>query len=263
MAKRMASVIKSDLMVLPYAMLITRLYKDVLTIQPYPTTNIHYLVDHVMVPLTEGRAHSLMVDGKRPHPQTTSSSSSSQSQVPEQNEVDLVDNFTLDLPVVAGTIYSKGRVPSSEVLLPPPRKLARTNIIDISSNESSPIQANNLILTTLTTTLALSLIPPNASQTLTPQPIEASPLAPQALLFSTLPSSPHPYLNPLDDLPPISMNPPPHPLDQSNKQTPLRIILMNSELSSTTNLSRRGNRLYAQTEPYMYQEKILEEIGQL
>ncbi|GJU85462.1 hypothetical protein Tco_1293008 [Tanacetum coccineum] len=54
MAKRMASVIKSDLVVLPYAMLLTRLYKHVLTIQPYLTTDLHYLMDHVMVPLKVG-----------------------------------------------------------------------------------------------------------------------------------------------------------------------------------------------------------------
>ncbi|GKC61216.1 hypothetical protein Tco_1088814 [Tanacetum coccineum] len=95
----------------------------------------------------------------------------------------------------------------------PPRKLAKTNIIDISSNESSPLQANNHISTTLTTTLALSLTPPNASQTLPSQPIEASPLAPRSLLFSTPPSPPHPYLNSLEDLPPRSLNPPPPPLD--------------------------------------------------
>ncbi|GJV01205.1 hypothetical protein Tco_1334774, partial [Tanacetum coccineum] len=60
-----------------------------------------------------------------------------------------------------------------------PRKLARINVIDISPNESSPLRENNLLATTITTTLALSLTPPNASQTLPTQPIEASPLAPQ------------------------------------------------------------------------------------
>ncbi|GKC73423.1 hypothetical protein Tco_1119306 [Tanacetum coccineum] len=97
----------------------------------------------------------------------------------------------------------------------PPRKLARTNVIYISSNKSSPLQENNLISTTITTTLSLSLTPPKASQTSPSQPIEASPLAPRTLLFSTPPSLPHPYLNSLDDLPPRSANPPPPPLDQS------------------------------------------------
>nr|GEW99103.1 hypothetical protein [Tanacetum cinerariifolium] len=110
MAKRMASVIKIDLLVLPYGMLLTRLYRHVLTIQPRSITNTHYLVYHVMVPLTEGRAHRLMVDEKRPHPQTSSGSSSSPSPTPSQGKVDLVENFTLDpvvycdqlLPIVGG-----------------------------------------------------------------------------------------------------------------------------------------------------------------
>ncbi|GJW71905.1 hypothetical protein Tco_0128822 [Tanacetum coccineum] len=76
-AKRMASVFKSDLMVLPYAMIRTRLYRHVLAMEPRPTTDAHYLVDHVMVPLIKGRSHRFMVDGKRPHPQTSSGSSSS------------------------------------------------------------------------------------------------------------------------------------------------------------------------------------------
>ncbi|GKD54434.1 hypothetical protein Tco_1287821 [Tanacetum coccineum] len=71
----------------------------VLTNQPYPTTNMHYLVDHIMVPLTEGRAHRIMVDGKRPHPQTSLGSSSSQSPTLTQREVDPMDNYTLDLVV--------------------------------------------------------------------------------------------------------------------------------------------------------------------
>ncbi|GJT88955.1 hypothetical protein Tco_1070672, partial [Tanacetum coccineum] len=96
MAKRMASVFKSDLMVLPYAMLLTRLYRHVLTMEPRPTTDVHYLVNHFMIPLTEGRAHRFMVDGKRPYLQTSSGSLSSQSQTPNQGEIDPVDNFTLN-----------------------------------------------------------------------------------------------------------------------------------------------------------------------
>ncbi|GKB21891.1 hypothetical protein Tco_0855814 [Tanacetum coccineum] len=48
----------------------------------------------------------------------------------------------------------------------PPRKIARTNVIDIFSNEPSPLQENNLISTTITTTLALSPTLPNSSQSL-------------------------------------------------------------------------------------------------
>ncbi|GJZ31928.1 putative reverse transcriptase domain-containing protein, partial [Tanacetum coccineum] len=87
-----------DLMVLPYGMLLTRLFIVcfVLTIQPCSVTNTHYLVDHVMIPFTEGQAHRFMVDGKRPHPQTSLGSSSSLSPTPTQGEVDPVDNFTFD-----------------------------------------------------------------------------------------------------------------------------------------------------------------------
>ncbi|GJW61134.1 hypothetical protein Tco_0110469 [Tanacetum coccineum] len=50
MAKRMASVIKSDLMVLSYGMLLTRLYRHAHTMEPCPTKDARYLIDHVMVP---------------------------------------------------------------------------------------------------------------------------------------------------------------------------------------------------------------------
>ncbi|GJX65816.1 hypothetical protein Tco_0300159 [Tanacetum coccineum] len=106
----MASAIKSDLMVLPYGMLLTHLYRCVLSTQPIAITDIHYLVDHVMVPLIEGRAHRFMVDGKRPHPQSSSGSSSFPSQTPTQQEVDSVDNFTLD-PILA--LSRKVSVPSA------------------------------------------------------------------------------------------------------------------------------------------------------
>ncbi|GKA68072.1 hypothetical protein Tco_0767989 [Tanacetum coccineum] len=127
-----------------------------------------------------------------------------------------------------------------------PRKVTKTTIIDISSNESSPLQANNLIPTTLTTTLALSLTLPNASQTLPSQLIDTSPLEPQALIFSSPPTSPHPYLNNIRDLPLRSSNPLPLPLlDQINNQILLYNNHMDFELSfPPTNLSRIGNRTF-------------------
>ncbi|GKC99698.1 hypothetical protein Tco_1169973 [Tanacetum coccineum] len=97
--------------------------------------------------------------------------------------------------------------------------MARTNVINISSNESSPIQENNPITATLNTTLALSIIPPHISQLPPNQPIEVSLLAPIALVFSTLPSTPfnpYPNLNSLEYLPPRSTNPSPPSLDQAN-----------------------------------------------
>nr|GEV90886.1 hypothetical protein [Tanacetum cinerariifolium] len=59
--KRMASVVKHDISSLPYGMLLTRLYRHVQTIQPCPVTDAHFLTDHVMVPLTEGREKKLSI----------------------------------------------------------------------------------------------------------------------------------------------------------------------------------------------------------
>nr|GFC28272.1 hypothetical protein [Tanacetum cinerariifolium] len=76
-------------------MLLARLFEHVRTTHPYAISDLHHLVDHVMIPLTEGQALRIMHDGKRPHPQTPSESSRSPS--PAQNqENDLVDNYTLD-----------------------------------------------------------------------------------------------------------------------------------------------------------------------
>ncbi|GJX77131.1 hypothetical protein Tco_0323942 [Tanacetum coccineum] len=71
MAKRMASMIKSDSMV--------------------------SIWNASHSPLKA--SHQFMVDGKRPHPQTSLGSSSSPSQTPTQGKIDPVDNFTPD-PVV-------------------------------------------------------------------------------------------------------------------------------------------------------------------
>ncbi|GJW35735.1 hypothetical protein Tco_0058655 [Tanacetum coccineum] len=241
-AKRMASVIKSDFIMLPYAMLLTRLYRHVLSIHPYLTPNIHILVDHVMVPLTEGRANRIMTDVKRPYPQNTSESSSLPSPTPNKEENDL-----RPVPSAAKDGSFVQMEPSMSVL-----------------QKSFMRFGNNLTTTTITTTLALSLTLPNASQTLPSQPIEASPLAPRTLLFSTPPSSPHPFLNSLDEIPPRSTNPPPLPLNPAYYQTLPHTTLMDFEPSiSPTNLSRRSNRMFAQPEPFMSQEQMLKEMGQL
>ncbi|GJR19391.1 hypothetical protein Tco_0967918 [Tanacetum coccineum] len=102
----------------------------------------------------------------------------------------------------------------------PPRKVPRTDFIDLSLNESSPIK-NIPINTTLDTILALTIPPPIISQTILSQGTNVSPLAPRALVFSTPPSSPlepHPYLATLDDLPPRNSNLPPPSLPQGHSQ---------------------------------------------
>ncbi|GKC42446.1 hypothetical protein Tco_1060168 [Tanacetum coccineum] len=94
----------------------------------------------------------------------------------------------------------------------------------------------------ISTTLALSITPPNASQTLHSQPIEPLPLAPRALIFTSPPTSPHLYLNNIEESPPRSSNPPPFPsLDQINNQTfPYSDPMEYEPFFPPTNLSRRG-----------------------
>nr|GEU54422.1 hypothetical protein [Tanacetum cinerariifolium] len=108
--------------------------------------------------------------------------------------------------------------------------MPRTNFINLSSNETSPIQNHSintaqplhLINTILDTTLALTIPPSTISQTILTQGIDVSPLDPRALVFSTPLSSPiesHSYLTTLDDLSPRNSNPPPLSLSQSFSQT--------------------------------------------
>ncbi|GJX51912.1 hypothetical protein Tco_0280281 [Tanacetum coccineum] len=102
-AKRIESVTQSDVMVLPYGMLLTRLYRHVHTTHLYAISDLHDLVDHIMIPLIEGKAHMIVIDRKRPHPQIPSESSGQPSPTPHQEqENDLVDNYTLD-----PTVYMK------------------------------------------------------------------------------------------------------------------------------------------------------------
>ncbi|GKD34930.1 hypothetical protein Tco_1250439 [Tanacetum coccineum] len=148
-----------------------------------------------------------------------------------------------------------------------PRKLARISVIDISSNESSRIQQNNLITTTLNTTLSLSITPPMNSQTAPTRPIEVSPLAPQALVFLTPPNSPiepHPYVNSLDELPPRNSNPPPPPLTQDITQTlPQHTPIDFEPFFPPINLIRRGNRMSAQPKPFINRDQVFQELGQI
>ncbi|GJZ71966.1 hypothetical protein Tco_0635817 [Tanacetum coccineum] len=66
--KRMESVTRSDVMVLPYGILLTRLFEHVRTTHPIAISDLHYLSNHVMVPLTEAKTHMIMIKGKMPHP---------------------------------------------------------------------------------------------------------------------------------------------------------------------------------------------------
>nr|GEX24754.1 hypothetical protein [Tanacetum cinerariifolium] len=65
-AKRMVSVTKSADMTLPYGMLLTRLFEHVHVNHRYSFSNEFYLVDHVMIPLSDKRVFRFKDNGKRP-----------------------------------------------------------------------------------------------------------------------------------------------------------------------------------------------------
>ncbi|GJR39729.1 hypothetical protein Tco_1215413 [Tanacetum coccineum] len=104
------------------------------------------------------------------------------------------------------------------------------------------------------------------SQTTPTQPIETSPLAPKALIFSTLPGlpiEPHPYLNSMEDFPCRSSNPLPPPPSQGFTQTLPQPTPMDFEpFFSPINLSRRGSRMSPQPEPILSRDQVLQELGQ-
>ncbi|GJU01892.1 hypothetical protein Tco_1112230 [Tanacetum coccineum] len=92
-------VTQSSEMTLPYAMLLTRLFKYVRTNQPYPLSNDFQLVDHVMIPLSNKRIYWFKSKGKRPRLPTPTPSTSSSSDSPPPNqgmENDPVGNYTLN-----------------------------------------------------------------------------------------------------------------------------------------------------------------------
>ncbi|GKE32458.1 hypothetical protein Tco_1451780 [Tanacetum coccineum] len=98
-AHRMISVTQSSEMTLPYAMLLTRLFKYVRSKQPYPLSNDFQLVDHVMIPLSNKRVFRLKSKGKRLRLPTPTPSTSTSSDLPPLNQGvgnDPVSNYTLD-----------------------------------------------------------------------------------------------------------------------------------------------------------------------
>ncbi|GJZ51078.1 hypothetical protein Tco_0605593 [Tanacetum coccineum] len=103
-AHRMISVTQSSEMTLPYAMVLTRLFKYVWSKQPYPLSNDFQLMNHVMISLSNKRVFRLKSKGKRPRlpTPTPSTSTSSDSLPPNQGvENDPVGNYTFD-PIEGG-----------------------------------------------------------------------------------------------------------------------------------------------------------------
>ncbi|GJU39483.1 retrotransposon protein, putative, ty1-copia subclass [Tanacetum coccineum] len=135
--------------------------------------------------------------------------------------------------------------------------MPRTDFIEISSNESSPIQ-------NLFTNTSQPLNTTNTTLTTTLEPL-TSPLEPIALIFSTPSSSPlepHPYLSSLDEIPPICSNPLPQIISQGLSQTLPQSSPMNFEPSCPPiNLSR--SRLSTQPEPFMNRDQAQKELNQL
>ncbi|GJS95092.1 retrotransposon protein, putative, ty1-copia subclass [Tanacetum coccineum] len=111
---RMVSVTQSSDMTLPYAMLLTRLYKHVWANHPYALSNDFQLVDHVMIPLSNKRVFRLKTKGKRPHlptltPSDYGSSESPLTNVNQEEPNDPVDNYTLDpIPYLNQLLPIKG-----------------------------------------------------------------------------------------------------------------------------------------------------------
>ncbi|GJU58309.1 hypothetical protein Tco_1236075 [Tanacetum coccineum] len=96
-------VTQSSQMTLPYAMLLTRLFKHVQSNHPYPFPGEFYLVDHVMIPLSSKRIYRFKNKGKIPRlPTPTPSNSSRSSQSPLNQGTsanpssDPIENYTLD-----------------------------------------------------------------------------------------------------------------------------------------------------------------------
>ncbi|GKF64147.1 hypothetical protein Tco_0187595, partial [Tanacetum coccineum] len=107
-AHRMVSMTQSSNMTLPYAMLLTRLYKHVWANHPYALSNDFQLMDHVMIPLSNKRVFRLKTKGKRPRLPTPTLTDFRSFESPPTNvnqgtsadqeePNDPVDNYTLDL----------------------------------------------------------------------------------------------------------------------------------------------------------------------
>ncbi|GJR71078.1 hypothetical protein Tco_0083443 [Tanacetum coccineum] len=100
-ANRMVSVTKSADMTLPYGMLLTRLFEHLRVNHPYSFSNELYLVDYVMIPLSEKRVFRFKDKGKRPRLPTLTPSNSDSSDSPSPTshqgvKNDPVNNYTLD-----------------------------------------------------------------------------------------------------------------------------------------------------------------------
>nr|GEV01593.1 hypothetical protein [Tanacetum cinerariifolium] len=97
-AKRIESVTKSDIMTLPYGMLLTRLFEHVRISHLFAIKDNHYLVDHVMIPLSKRRVFRIIPKGKDLTLKSNSYGVFRVSPTPHQEEEEnnLVNNYALD-----------------------------------------------------------------------------------------------------------------------------------------------------------------------
>ncbi|GJU78690.1 hypothetical protein Tco_1275760 [Tanacetum coccineum] len=150
----------------------------------------------------------------------------------------------------------------------PPQKRARTNVIDISSSESSPLRrpSTNYIVTP-TTPLESPPTSPVATPIITPllalQPNTPTIVTPREVMFTTPLTSPHPYLNTLEDLPPTCTNPPPLPTLEEIFSLPLTDHMDVEPFFPLTNLTKRNTRLSAFLKPNPTLAQIIEELNEI
>nr|GFA73986.1 hypothetical protein [Tanacetum cinerariifolium] len=126
----------------------------------------------------------------------------------------------------AVSLFSKERIPFKRD--PGDKSLTGFDLLshlrlsnDYFRDKRDPV--NNYITTPPTTPLETPPQTPLTSHvtnllvipSLAPQPIMPTTLAPCELIFTTPPTSPHLYLNTLEELPPRSTNPPPLPTFES------------------------------------------------
>nr|GEX65632.1 hypothetical protein [Tanacetum cinerariifolium] len=222
-------------------MFLTRLFEHVRISHPYVITDVHYLVDHVMIPLSEKQVFRIMPKGKIPHPQTPTPTESSELPSPtphqEEEENDPVNNYMLDLIIYIDQLPAIEGGKSSEF-----------------KQTKGMFKCFGHFLSNLG----------KKNQAIPTQGINVSPLAPRALVFSTSTSSPldlHLYLTSLEDIPPRISNPPPSSSSIGFSQTPLQQTPMDFEPSfPPINLSR--SRISAQPEPFLSRVQVVQELSQ-
>ncbi|GJT45908.1 hypothetical protein Tco_0954623 [Tanacetum coccineum] len=250
-AKRMESVTKTDIMTLPYRMLLTRLFELVCISHPFAITDNHYLVDHMMIPLSEKQVFKITPKGKRPHPQTPTPTDSSESPSPtphQEEENDLVKNYTLDpIPYI-------DQLPPIEGGESPEYKQTKGMFKCFGPFLSNLGKKKNFEDLGTKAAAAYSVCRKTGSF----EPIEPKvPVLQRAFACFELTS--------LDDLPSSSSNPPPPSLSQGHSQGLSQTLPQQTPMDfepsfPPINLSR--SRMSAQPEPFLSREQVMQELSQ-